>query len=106
MVCDYYRIPERAICQTKKGRGAKNRSRNWAMYLAQQSGGCSSIEITEVFGLKNYGGMSNVLYEARQKVKNVGSVRKEINTIINRFDPLFLPPLSQCNSPPARMALS
>ena len=55
--------------------------------MAQYLGRCSLTEIVEVFGLKHYGGVSNAIYEARQKVKNVCSLRKKINTIINRFDP-------------------
>jgi REP element-mobilizing transposase RayT len=87
VVSDYYRIPELEIYQTKKGRAAKNRPRKLAMYLAQHKGDHRLTEIAEAFGLKHYGGVSNAIYDVRQAIINDRSLRKEINTIINRFDP-------------------
>jgi chromosomal replication initiation ATPase DnaA len=57
------------------------------MYLAQHKGDHRLTEIAEAFGLKHYGGVSNAIYDVRQAIINDRSLRKEINTIINRFDP-------------------
>ena len=86
-VSDYYRVPEREIYQTKKGRGASNRPRKLAMYLAQNAGGHRLTEIAEAFGLKHYGGVSSAIHGVRQEIEIEGSLRKEINAIIKRFDP-------------------
>lgn len=87
VVSDFYRIPEREIYQTKKGRGARNRPRKLAMYLAQSTGGYRLTEIAEAFGLKHYGGVSSAIHGVRQEIEFDGSLRKEINAIIKRFDP-------------------
>ena len=57
------------------------------MYLAQRKGDHRLTEIAEAFGLKHYGGVSNAIYDVRQAIINDRRLRKEINAIINRFDP-------------------
>jgi chromosomal replication initiation ATPase DnaA len=75
VVSDFYRIPERDIYQTKKGRDTKNRPRKLAMYLAQHKGDHRLTEIAEAFGLKHYGAVSSAVHGVSQELEIDGSLR-------------------------------
>ncbi len=87
VVCDCYQLTEKQIYTVRRGRGAENRPRKLAMYLAQQIGGYRLGDIADTFGLKHYGGASNAIYMIKQAMREDSKFKRKVNTIINRFDP-------------------
>jgi len=83
VVSNVYGVKGVELLAVKKGRGVKNFPRKVAMYVCQLKGHYRLNEIAEYFGLRHYGGVSSAI----SAVKISRKVRKEINHIINRFDP-------------------
>ena len=86
-ISDYYGVLESEIYAVRKGRGVQNRPRQLAMYLAQHVGAHRLADIAKAFGLKHYGGASNAIYTFKQALQKDARLRREVNAIINRFDP-------------------
>ena len=86
-VADAFDVPVSTLLELKKGRGRQNTPRKVAMYLAQKHGDYRLKEIAEVFGLAHYGGVSSAINSISETLKVDVILRKNVNNIINRFDP-------------------
>ena len=86
-VADVFEVQVDTLLELKKGRGRQNTPRKIAMYIAQKHSDYRLKEITEVFGLAHYGGVSNAIHNVSEVLKVDDALFKRVNSIIKRFDP-------------------
>ena len=84
---EYFKVEVSSVMQSKRGRGARNYPRKVAMYLAHHIGGYKLTEIAVHFGLTHYGSVGSAVNCVKYDQANDPKIRKQLNSVIKRFDP-------------------
>lgn len=85
-VANFYKVDRAELIASKRGRGLKNFPRKVAMYLCQLKGQYRLVEIADYFELNHYGGVASSIAAVKKEVGSSRKIKKEINSIVNRFD--------------------
>lgn len=86
-VAKHYGVTKRSIRESIRGRGKRNWPRPVAMYVGQQVGDYTLNELADYFGLNHYGSAATQVKKVREIMAADREERKQINSIIIRFDP-------------------